>query len=323
MSDKRIKAAVIGVGNIGYHHTRIYSGLADIELIGVFDPSLKARQKIEHAFSVPSFSSLYALIDSKPDVVSICVPTHEHFKVAKLCLESGIHCLVEKPLATSLEHIQELAKAAQSRNLVLTVGQVERYNPAVLELKRMIDDDELGEIVHIATKRVGGYPPELTETGVFFDLAVHDLDIILHLYNKEPIRVQSHKLNVFNQQVDDASTMFLEFERATAHIQVNWITPVKMRTLSVTGTKGYAELNFIDQRIDIFSRNVNPNDFEEKDFHEFLHKFSNPEKKTWTPAQKQEPLKNEIQHFIDVVRGNATLNVTVEQAYRTMKWLTA
>lgn len=320
MSVNRLKVAVVGTGNIGFHHTRIYKSLNNVELIGCVDPNQTNREKVNQAFSVPFFDSISDLILAKPDAVSICVPTQFHYETAKPFLEAGIHCLVEKPLATDLNHISELIEIAKAKKVVLTVGQIERFNPAILKLKELIKSDILGDVVNIIAKRVGGYPPELTNTGVFFDLAVHDLDIILDLLEEEPISVKTQKLSVFNSKVDDASAMFLEFKRASAMIQVNWITPVKIRTLSVTGTKGYAEVNYINQSIDVYCRNVDPLNFEEKDFHEFLHKFSSPKKES-IYLEKEEPLKNELNHFIQVVLGNEELRVKPEQALITMKWL--
>lgn len=320
MNVNRLKVAVVGTGNIGFHHTRIYKSLSEVELIACVDPNPVNQARVKQAFSVPFFDTISDLIKAKPDAVSICVPTQFHYEIAKPFLEAGIHCLVEKPLATDLNHISELIELAKAKNVVLTVGQIERFNPAIIKLKELIKSDVLGDVVNIIAKRVGGYPPELTNTGVFFDLAVHDLDIILDLLGEEPISVRTQKLSVFNTKVDDASAMFLEFKRASAMIQVNWITPVKIRTLSVTGTKGYAEVNYINQSIDVYARNVDPLNFEEKDFHEFLHKFSSPQKEV-IQLEKEEPLKNELQHFIQVILGNQELRVKPEQALITMKWL--
>jgi len=317
---KKLKTAVIGAGNIGFHHCRNYFQSELCDFIGVFDTDSFRLQKVKDAFNVHAFENLENLIEQKPDAVSICVPTHLHYQIAKKCLENGIHCLVEKPLSTDLSEIDELIHLAAQKNLVLTVGQIERFNPAVKQLKEIIDSGNLGEIVNIVAKRVGGYPPSLSETGVYFDLAVHDLDIILYLLNEEPENLITHKLSIFNSKVDDASSVFIQFKRASAFIQVNWITPVKIRTLSITGTKGYVELNFIDQKIELFERNADPENFEEKDFHEFLHKFSNPQKILIQP-EKQEPLKNELEHFIRVINQEEELVVKPEQVLLTIKWL--
>jgi len=183
---KKLKTAVIGAGNIGFHHCRNYFQSELCDFIGVFDTDSFRLQKVKDAFNVHVFENLENLIEQKPDAVSICVPTHLHYQIAKKCLENGIHCLVEKPLSTDLSEIDELIHLAAQKNLVLTVGQIERFNPAVKQLKEIIDSGNLGEIVNIVAKRVGGYPPSLSETGVYFDLAVHDLDIILYLLNEEP-----------------------------------------------------------------------------------------------------------------------------------------
>ena len=316
----RLKVAVVGTGNIGFHHTRIYSSFTDIELIGCFDPNSSHQQRVKEAFGVHFFSSFDELLKSKPNAISLCVPTELHFTLAKQILDAGIHCLVEKPLAIDLNHIKELIELANSKKLILTVGQVERFNPAIRKLKELIQNDELGEIVNIVAKRVGGYPPELTQTGVFFDLAVHDLDIILDLIQESPKSVIIQKLNVFNTDVDDASSAFIQFEKANALIQVNWITPIKMRTLAVTGTKGYAEVNYINQSIELYLRNVDSSNFEEKDFHEFLHKFSQPQKEL-IQLEREEPLANELRHFVQVILGKESLIVKPEQALESMKWL--
>lgn len=315
-----LKAAVIGTGNIGFHHSRIYSTIKQVDLIGVFDTNNQKSAKVSEAFNVPVFQTIEELFEAKPDLVSICVPSHLHYELAKLCLENGIHCLVEKPLCTELDQITSLIEIANRKKLVLLTGHIERFNPAVIELKSLIKSGKLGHIVNIVSKRVGGYPPQLSPTGVYYDLAVHDLDIILYLMGEEPELLTTHKLKIFNSTVDDTSSVFLQFKESSAFIQVNWITPVKIRTLAVTGTKGYAELNFINQSIHWYERNADPENFEEKDFHEFLHKFSQPQK-TDLKIEKAEPLMNEITHFINVVIGNETLVVTPESVYQVMKWL--
>jgi len=319
VKEKELKAAIIGAGNIGYHHCRILKGMKGVTLCGIAETNDDRRKQICNEFQIDGYSDFKALIaEQHPDFVTVAVPVRQHYSIASECLQNGIHVLLEKPASDRIGEIEHLIETAQKNNRLLSVGHVERFNPAVQALKRLIEKDELGIITNLVARRVGGYPPKLTDIGVFIDLAVHDVDVFRYLIGTNPVKIEVQRLNVHSNTVDDAATAFLQYSSASGLIQVNWITPVKIRQLSVTGTKGHAELNYIEQTLDIYEHNVNPDDFTEKNFVEFLRKYGKPTSRT-IHVEHAEPLARELEHFAGAVNGKHELLVKPEEVLETMK----
>lgn len=319
MSSTKCKVAVVGTGNIGYHHCRNFYEIETADLVAVADINLQKGKAASEEFDCRYYSDYQELIDiEKPDAVSIATPTHTHYDLVNYCLKNGVHVLVEKPISQDPVKIEKLISLAKQHNRILTVGHIERFNPALQRLKMLIDDGELGEITNIMARRLGGYPSKLNDVGVYYDLAVHDLDIFYYLLQQIPQKMRVHKLNVFSSELDDSTTIFTEYEKVSGIILVNWITPVKIRQLSVTGTRGYAEVNYITQSLSVYERNVNPDDFVERDYQEFLRKYGNLTKNE-IEIEKAEPLKLELRNFIGAVTGNANLVVKPIEVLKTMK----
>ncbi|HKI45606.1 MAG TPA: Gfo/Idh/MocA family oxidoreductase [Balneolales bacterium] len=319
MKETNLKAAVIGVGNIGYHHCRILKGMKGVKLCGLADIDAERRNLVSKEFETTGYADYRRLIErERPDFVTIAVPVRQHFPVASECLKQGIHVLLEKPASDRIEEIEKLISLSETSNCLFTVGHVERFNPAVQALKELIDKDELGTITNLVARRVGGYPPKLTNIGVFVDLAVHDIDVFRYLIGANPDKIEVQRLNVHSNSVEDAATAFLQYPSASGFIQVNWITPVKIRQLSVTGTRGHAELNYIEQTLSIYEHNVNPEDFSEKDFVEFLGKYGKPMSRS-VKVERAEPLSRELEHFVLAVRGGTELLVKPVEVLETMK----
>ena len=319
MKETNLKAGVIGVGNIGYHHCRILKRVDGVTLCGFAEPNEERRLHIKEEFDVMGYDDYLKLIDDHhPDFVTIAVPVRQHFSIASECLKRGIHVLLEKPASDRISEIEELITLSRKMNRLLSIGHVERFNPAVQALKGLIEEDELGTITNLVARRVGGYPPKLTDIGVFVDLAVHDVDVFRYLIGENPDKMNVQKLNVHSNTVDDAATAFLQYPSASGFIQVNWITPVKIRQLSVTGTKGHAELNYIEQTLDVYEHNVNMEDFTEKDFIEFLRKYGKQTRRS-VEVKRAEPLFREIEHFANAVKGETELLVKPEEVLETMK----
>lgn len=308
---KKISVAIVGVGNMGQHHARIYSRLKGVRLVAVCDIDEKRGREIADKYKVlffKNYEDLFLLKD-KIDAVSIAVPTKLHKDVACLFLGRGIHVLLEKPIADNLGSGKEIIEAAKKSKAKIAIGHVERFNPAVIALENIINQNRLGRIISITARRVGVFPPNVRDANVFLDLAVHDIDIINNLLKQQPIKIYKHSIKTHTAINEDAGEIFLVYKEAAAFIQVNWITPVKIRTLSVTGTNGYAELDYISQTLILHHAKI-----EKKisSFSEFL-KFSNPKIEKIT-VKKAEPLKKEIESFIDCVVNDSNPIVSAEDA---------
>jgi len=251
-----VRVAVIGSGNMGRHHVRVYAALDAAELVAVADPNPATRALAEQ-YNCHHFTRYVDMLDQvHPDAVSVSVPTHLHAEISAEVMSRGIHCLVEKPIASTIAEANALIALAESRRLVFTVGHVERYNPVVRKLHSLIQEGKLGEITAIVAKRVGGLPAVETKTDVVLDLAVHDIEIMSFLLDRYPDQVFAHSSRTLHSSEVDAAELLLDFGAASGFVQANWTTPVKIRTIAVTGTAGYVEGNYVTQELNYYEHNM-------------------------------------------------------------------
>jgi UDP-N-acetylglucosamine 3-dehydrogenase len=274
-----IKVGVVGVGMMGQHHARIYSEL-DCELVGVADKNFEQAKKIGERYGT-SYYKDYAELLNKVDAVSIAVPTSLHKKVAMDFIKKGTHCLVEKPIASTIEEAEVMIREADKNNVKLMIGHVERFNPVVTKLKKVVDKGMLGKLILISTRRVGPFVSRIKDVGIIIDSATHDIDIARYLVGKDPLNVFVKSGRVKHEKEDNAIVV-LDFGDAAASIEVNWFTPHKVRTLVATGTEGIAYLDYITQELEIHSSK-----------HMIVPNFN-----------KEEPLKLELEHFLDCIRDD-------------------
>jgi UDP-N-acetylglucosamine 3-dehydrogenase len=231
-------------------------------------------------------------------------------------LSARVHTLVEKPIARSIDQASELIEASHEYDVRLAVGHVERFNPAVQELKRRMKAGELGIISSLVARRVGVMPPRIKDVNVILDLAVHDIDVAMYLLDQEPSAVAASGGSALlsNNRLDH-SEIFLEFGSIGCFIQANWITPIKIRTLSVTGDAGHAELNYVTQRLEIFQSNLERHF---GDFGDFVVRFGTPQTIA-ADITPQEPLRLELKSFLDAVEGKGSVIVTGEEGMRALE----
>ena len=171
-----LKVGVIGAGSMGRHHVRIYAGMAECELLGVADPDT-SRSGLAAEHGTQYFSDHRALLELKPDLLTIAAPTTLHYDLAKEALEADCHLLIEKPVTDDLGKARELIALAESKGKLLSVGHIERFNPAVVALKALIDAGELGEVLNLSNLRAGPYHGRSLDIGIILDLATHDVDM--------------------------------------------------------------------------------------------------------------------------------------------------
>ena len=295
-----INAAVIGVGNMGKHHARIYSELKDVKLVAVCDINENVGKKIANKFNCKFYKNYKKMLKNEDiDIVSIVVPTSLHKKISLDVVDYGKHILIEKPLAENVKNAEEIIKAAKEKNIKLMVGHIERFNPVVKKLKEILQNKRLGKLITIVIRRVGLFPPQIRDINVILDLAVHDIDICNFLLNKKPSLVYANAGKALVRTREDYSDIFLNYNGIDVFLQVNWITPVKIRSMVITGTKGYAELNYLTQELLIYKAEVKRP--KEEKFEDVV-KFGKPEK-ILINVEKKEPLKEEIKSFVSYVNG--------------------
>lgn len=288
-----LRTAVIGVGNMGINHARIYSQIS--RLVAVSDINEKVGRKVAKAYHAKFYLDYQTLLaDNKIDAISVVVPTQFHKQITINCLENKVPVLVEKPISSTIEEAEEMIKISNENNTFLMVGHVERFNPAVVKLKKLIDQGKLGKIINLLAIRVGIAPPHISNSNVVLDLGIHDVDVFNFLLNDFPNSKKIIKKKLFKNNIADSASLLLEYSNATAIIQTNWITPIKMRKLYVTGTEGFAELDYISQKIIFYNKIINAKT--DGNFYEFLSVSKNLTKEVF--VSKKEPLKEELIYFL-------------------------
>jgi UDP-N-acetylglucosamine 3-dehydrogenase len=237
---------------MGRHHARNYHEFTDVDLRAIVDVDLARAKALAARYGCRPFASVEQLLAEEPDIAaaSVVTPTHDHFDSAAALLAAGRHVLVEKPIAATLEEADRLIALAEEHDVVLAVGHVERFNPAVRALKRLIERGEMGEIVSVVARRVGVMPPQVKDANVILDLAIHDVDVFRFLLDAEiPSDAFCNAGRANGGDLFDFADVFLRFGRVACLLQVNWVTPVKIRELAVTGTRGYAEVEYVRQEL--------------------------------------------------------------------------
>jgi len=312
-----LKVAVIGVGSMGSNHVRVLSQIADLK--AVCDLNEEVGKSVAKEYGCKYYKSPKDLLEKENlDAVSIVVPTKDHLAVAKFVLEQGVNVFLEKPIATNVKEASKLIEVASKSDKKFMIGHIERFNPAVLELKKIIENQELGRIISLSARRVGISPPKTRGSSVITDLAIHDVDIFNFLLNRLPSKsacLYGSALN--NGAAQDYAEILLRYGVANASIQVNWLTPLKIRKLHVTGELGYADLDYIKQELTIFRNNYS-RDYDESG--EVVIRFGNPTKVD-VKVEKMEPLMLELQHFLNCVEHNKEPSVSARDALNALSIL--
>jgi len=308
----KLNAGVIGVGNMGRHHARNYAEIASTNLTAVADINPKTAKEVGSRYKCRSYDDYKVMLEKeKLDLVSIAVPTKYHKQVSLDCIAKGINILIEKPIAATVEDAKEVVQKAKQRGIKFTVGHIERFNPAVLKLKEMIDQGKLGEIVAITAFRLGPTPNHIKDANVIVDIGVHDIDIMNWFFGKLPARITAQGGRALIKNTEDHIEAFLDYGSGTGIMLANWITPLKVRKLAVSGKKAYVELNYITQELDFYESNVVT---EYDDFGDFLIKFGENQKKKTITVKNIEPLRAEIIAFAKAIRTNTRPPVTAREA---------
>lgn len=243
-----LRAAVIGVGSMGANHARIYNELEEADLVAVADVREEVARRVGRVYSARPYTDYRCLLEKeRPDIVSVAVPTKEHFAVAVDALEAGAYVLVEKPLAATVEEGKQLVKRAHALGRHLMVGHIERFNPAVAELKARIDAGCCGTLLEIHTRRLGPFPSRIRDVGVIVDLATHDLDIMRYLTGSEVLRLYAETGSHIHTCEDVLSGLVRFANGVLGVLDVSWLIPTKIRELYAVGEQGMFRVDYVTQ----------------------------------------------------------------------------
>lgn len=307
-----MRVGVIGVGAMGSNHARVYSEIAD--LVGIADPDVKAGGAASNRFNTSFFPDYRGLLKEPLDAISVCVPTSHHVQVATDVIRAGLHLLVEKPLALSPAEGQEIVDAAKDAGLTLAVGHVERYNPVISVVKKGLDAGQYGDLITIAARRVSSFPTRIRDVGVVMDLGVHDIDILRYLVTSPVETVYTLSGRRMHERFEDHANLLLRFKSGVnGFIEVNWLTPMKVRRLSLTCLKNFVEVDYTDQSVTVSASTLGPLDSAN------LYQIPLEHHSQRISVRKEEPLRLELQDFLAAIRDKRPPLVTGLDAVETLK----
>jgi predicted dehydrogenase len=304
----KVRAGVIGVGHMGHYHVGAYMEVHYVDLVGVADTDETRAGMISEQYDVKKFADYRDLLPLV-DVVTVAVPTKEHFQVAKDALEAGVHVLVEKPIATNIEDARELFRLADDKGVALHVGHVERYNAAVQELMKIVTEPLLVE-----TRRLGPFVKRVQDDGVVLDLMIHDIDIVLGLVRSEVVNIEASGLSRYTDR-GDVAVVNLTFESGcVATLTASRVTQNKIRTMAVSQEDFYVFLNFTEQDLHIHRQASSE---AKRTRHELRYRQSSIIEQVF--VHKENPLKLEIVDLINCAMNHQCPMVSVDRELKSLE----
>lgn len=298
---RKIRVGLVGAGRMGQLHARLLSQNPGAQFIGIADSDASRSAPLAKKYRIPAFTNPRDFLD-KVDAVVIAVPTQAHAAVGKLFLEKGIHCLIEKPLASNLEEANDLIRIAKQHHAILQVGHIERFNPAVMEAVQHIKDPQFIEV-----NRLGPYDPRVAGIGVVLDLMIHDLDIVLFLVGQPVTRVEAFGAKVISDHEDIAKVRLHFANGCIADLSASRISIKKYRYIRVFQKNAYLSLDYAKPKLTVYRTKSGT-----------LRSLSdvaiaNPK------LSKEEPIALELNHFLECIREGTTPLVSGEHGRDALK----
>lgn len=303
MSKEKIKVGIIGVGHMGEYHLQKYRATPKVEIVGVADTNRDRLMDINKQYDIKTYDSYHELLRDV-DAVSLAVPTTEHFDVAKEIISRGIHLLIEKPISYQLKPAETLLEMAREKNLVLQVGLVERFNPAILKMESLVNNP-----IFIESHRLNKFTPRGTDVDVVFDLMIHDLDIILHAVQSEVREIHSVGMSVVTGMTDICNVRLIFENDTVANLTVSRVSTRTLRKIRVFQPDLYMDVNYIKKALKMIRIESGKGDMEslakiQPEIEEFPYR---------------DPLADQISSFVESVITGSEPVVTGEDGLRALK----
>jgi len=242
----KVKTAVVGVGNLGRHHARWYKSIEESELVGIYDRDQAKCRQIAEELGVTAFQSLSDIF-GRAEVVSVAVPTSDHHEVGAPLISHKINCLIEKPIAATVEQAEELIRLADENGVILSVGHIERFNPAVLALGNYVIEPRF-----IEAHRLAAFDPRGTDVAVILDLMIHDIELALHFVGSPLKSLEAAAVAVVSDTADIANARLTFENGAVANLTASRISLRAMRKLRIFQKSGYFSLDLAARQADIY-----------------------------------------------------------------------
>ncbi len=284
-----IKIAVIGVGYLGYHHTRILKELDDVELIGVIDINAERAKSVGEEFGVPYYIN-YDDVLNKAEAFVISTPTVTHFDIAKTLIEKGKHVLIEKPVTATLSQAKKLIELKKGTDKIITVGHIERFNPALKSFRNKVEFP-----FYFISERLGRFSNRALDVDVIKDLMIHDIDIVFSLVREKCKDIRAVGIPVVTDKIDIANVI-IEFEGGSvANLTASRVSAEKVRKVRIFQKSSYFNLDYTIQEVYV------------------TRVYKNNIKRTAIDVKKEEPLKLELENFISAIKGEEKQEISLEE----------
>ena len=296
----RTTVAIIGLGSMGRHHARVLASMSDVAVVALADSDPSALEQ-----AGPGQARLYENVEhllerERLDAVIVATPTGSHASIASAALHRDLPVLVEKPIASSPAQAAELVALAERRGVILAVGHVERFNPAVRQLKHRLEAGELGRLFHVRMQRAGPFPDRVADVGVTVDLATHDLDVLSYLLEEPPEMIFAQVSRRVHDSREDLLLATLRYPGGVlATLHVDWLTPTKLRRASLTGERGVFTIDYLTQDLIWYENGEVGGGWDALDT---LRGVSEGRVIRY-PVPHREPLSVELAEFVRAVRG--------------------
>ncbi len=295
----KIAVGVVGCGFWGRQHVRVFSSLEDVAVRAVSDLDLQRARSVAEDYGVPKACDDNSELFEDPSIeaISVCTPTNTHWEVAEQAVECGKHVLVEKPMCDTSEQARLLIAKAERVGVKMMPGHIERFNPGLQKVMGLLGEGLLGEVVLLFARRVGRWPDRVGDVGVVKDSAIHDLDLARYIFRGEPVSVYG-RAGTLSHRFEDFAEITLVFPGVrTAFIESNWLTPRKIRRMTITGREAMVDLDFLSQEVVL----------------------ENASGATRLASGWVEPLALELEHFVGYMLGEVDPRVTGVDGLRALE----
>lgn len=307
----KLRVGLIGFGTMGKHHARVLNSLQSVVLVGIFDP---VESENVYSHNTPVYRKLEDLMDQQIDYAVVAAPTKFHFQIAMQLADAKICALIEKPISYDRTSAELIVNKFADIGLIGAVGHIERFNPAVIEAKKRIQD--LGPIFQIATRRQGPFPGRISDVGVTIDLATHDIDLARWITGQEYVDISARISCRSGRESEDMMIASARLSEGTiANHVVNWLSPKKERLITLIGGNGSFEIDTLNADLTYFANGIARNSWDE------LARFRGVTEGDVVRFSfaKKEPLVMEHENFVNAMLGLESSIVTLEEGLKAVE----
>ena len=307
-----VRIGVIGTGRMGRSHCRVYSNLRHAKFVGICDIDAELGKDIARMHEVSFFRDVDSLLENV-DAVSVCTPTPDHYDIVKRCLEQDVHVMVEKPFTETLEQAEALKKAATKSKLVVQVGHIEKYNPAFIELQKVLEGME---VLAMNFNRLSPFQGSNVDVDVVLDLMIHDIGLVVDMFDAEPISMDAHGFSVFTKTIDHGMAILKYEPELLLTLIASRVTEQKIRAISVTTKEAFIEADLLHKTIAVHRRTLG--DYVNQT-NSVKYRQESLIERIVVPAV--EPLFLELQDFVSCVSESKAPQVTAEDGYNALRFV--